>query len=92
MRSRYAAYVLENPAYILRTWYPATRPEWEPDKRESCKWTGLTIMAHHQTGESATVEFVARYKVNGRAEKMHEISNFVFEKGGWFYVDGLFPN
>lgn len=42
-----------------------------------------------------TVEFVARFKVNGRAQRLHEISNFVREpaEGGprWFYVDGSFP-
>ena len=42
-----------------------------------------------------TVEFVARFKVNGRAQRLHEISNFVREPadGGprWFYVDGSFP-
>ena len=42
-----------------------------------------------------TVEFVARFKVGGRAERLHEISNFVREpaEGGprWFYVDGSFP-
>ena len=42
-----------------------------------------------------TVEFVARFKVDGRAQRLHEISNFVREpaEGGprWFYVDGSFP-
>lgn len=42
-----------------------------------------------------TVEFVARFKVNGKAQRLHEISNFVREpaEGGprWFYVDGSFP-
>jgi SEC-C motif-containing protein len=42
-----------------------------------------------------TVEFVARFKLNGRAQRLHEISNFVREpaEGGprWFYVDGSFP-
>lgn len=26
MRSRYSAFVLGNPAYLLATWYPRTRP------------------------------------------------------------------
>ena len=36
----------------------------------------------------ATVEFVARYKINGRAHRLHEVSRFVREHGLWFYVDG----
>lgn len=37
------------------------------------------------------VEFVARYKVGGRAHRLHEVSRFVREQGRWFYVDGSFP-
>jgi SEC-C motif-containing protein len=39
--------------------------------------------AHH-----ATVEFVARSKLGGRATRLHETSRFVREDGQWFYVDG----
>lgn len=43
----------------------------------------------------ATVEFVARYKLNGRAHRLHEISRFVCEEEAsgprWYYVDGSFP-
>jgi len=38
--------------------------------------------------EHALVEFVARYKVNGRAHRLHEVSRFVHENERWFYVDG----
>jgi SEC-C motif-containing protein len=41
-----------------------------------------------QDGDHAIVEFVARYKVNGRAHRLHEVSRFVREDGRWFYVDG----
>ena len=41
--------------------------------------------------ESATVDFVARYKVGGRAHRLHEVSRFVREQGRWLYVDGSFP-
>ena len=36
----------------------------------------------------ATVEFVARYKIAGRAFRLHETSRFVREGGQWFYLDG----
>jgi SEC-C motif-containing protein len=36
----------------------------------------------------AAVEFVARYKVNGRAFKLQETRRFVKEDGRWYYVDG----
>ena len=46
--------------------------------------------------ERDTVEFVARYKVDGRAHRLHEVSRFVREPGPdglrWFYLDGSFPD
>ena len=36
----------------------------------------------------ATVEFVARYKLNGRAFRLHETSRFERVDGRWLYVDG----
>ena len=39
----------------------------------------------------AWVEFVAKYKIGGQgAQRLHETSRFVHEKGRWFYVDGVF--
>lgn len=42
-----------------------------------------------------TVEFVARFRINGRAQRLHEISRFVCEQEAagprWYYVDGSFP-
>ena len=44
---------------------------------------------HKVTGaDTAEVEFVARYRVDGRAVRLHERSRFVREDGRWFYVDG----
>lgn len=86
MRSRYAAYVLELGTYLLSTWHPSTRPRsLEPQRT---KWLGLTVMQHNQMGDTATVEFVARYKVQGKAHRLHERSRFVREDGRWYYVDG----
>ena len=89
MRSRYSAYVLEDQAYLQRTWHPRSRPELNFDQQTPCKWTGLQIVSHQQQETTATVEFVARYKLNGRAHQLHEVSKFELEDGQWFYVDGL---
>ncbi len=90
MRSRYTAYVLKLYDYLMNTWHSDTRPaalEWEHQR-----WLGLEVKNYSvESPEHATVEFVARYKVNGRAYRLHEISNFVCEQGKWFYVDGEFP-
>lgn len=88
MRSRYSAFVRENAAYLLATWHASTRPA-QLDFEPGAKWLGLEVRAGAQTGEhSAEVEFVARYRVGGRAVRLHERSRFVREQGRWYYVDG----
>lgn len=89
MRSRYSAYVLKLEAYLLATWHPDTRPAAIEFGDE--KWLGLEVKRHLPSDSNhATVEFVARYKIAGRAYRLHEISRFVLEDGRWFYVDGEF--
>ncbi len=89
MRSRYSAFVREDAAYLLATWHASTRPphlDFEPGQR----WLGLTVRAHRDTdADHAEVEFVARSRVAGRGQRLHERSRFVREDGRWFYVDGV---
>ena len=94
MRSRYSAYALGNEAYLQATWHASTRPTdailgGEPN----IKWTRLDVRSHAwEAGtEMAQVEFVALYKVQGRAHRLHEVSDFVREDGHWFYVKGVYP-
>ena len=90
MRSRYVAYVLELEPYLLATWHSTTRPaSLEFDEDEKTRWLGLTIKRHEvQDEDHAIVEFVARYKIGGRAYRLHETSRFLREDGRWFYIDG----
>ena len=90
MRSRYSAFVLELEDYLLVTWHPDTRPaELELDASPRPQWLGLAIKSHTPLDDNhATVEFIARYKLNGRAFKQHETSRFERVNGRWLYVDG----
>jgi len=90
MRSRYTAYTLKHEDYLLATWHSSTRPaSLDLIGQPAQQWLGLTVKRHEQTAaDRAIVEFAARYKINGRANRLHEISNFVREGGLWFYVDG----
>ena len=88
MRSRYSAYALGHDAYLLQTWHPSTRPP-TLGSGNGARWIRLDVVRHEQNGEDrAVVEFDARYKINGRAHRLHEISRFVREDERWFYVDG----
>ncbi len=90
MRSRYTAYALNREDYLLSTWHHKSRPmSLGLSNQPQNKWLDLTVKRHEQSSPNhATVEFVARYKINGRAHRLHEISRFVSEEGRWFYVDG----
>jgi SEC-C motif domain protein len=90
MRSRYTAYTLLREDYLLATWHSSTRPSSLGLAEEvPAKWLGLEVIRHEQQdAEHAIVEFVARYKVNGRAHRLHETSRFVREHERWFYADG----
>jgi SEC-C motif domain protein len=91
MRSRYSAYVQQNHDYLLATWHPDTRPSSLDLTTPSIQWLSLNIK-HSQTitPQQASVEFIAKYKINGRAERMHEISQFRKVDERWLYVDGQF--
>jgi SEC-C motif-containing protein len=88
MRSRYSAYVLGDIAYLLATWHPTTAPG-ELELHASTKWLELDVRHAASTGDAGVVEFVARYRVNGRGERLHETSRFIREAGRWYYIDGV---
>ena len=94
MRSRYSAYVQLNEDYLLATWHPTTRPaKLQLKETPQPRWIGLTVKHHETQGtDHATVAFVARHKVGGRAFRLEETSRFVREDGRWFYVDGNIGN
>lgn len=86
MRSRYSAYVVGLIDYLQATWHPSTAPgdlELPP-----VKWLGLEVRRAEQAGDAGVVEFVARYRVNGRGQRMHELSTFVRVDGRWLYIEG----
>jgi SEC-C motif-containing protein len=90
MRSRYTAFSLRDESYLLSTWHPSTRPRALDLAREAGpKWIGLQIREAVQTGDdTASVEFVARYRIGGRAHRLHETSRFVRNEGRWLYLEG----
>ena len=89
MRSRYSAYVFELEEYLLASWHPSTRPA-SLDLQNATpriKWLGLEVKRHSsESPDAAIVDFVARCRIGGRAQRLHEISRFVREDGRWYYV------
>lgn len=91
MRSRYTAYALGLEQYLLDTWHKNTRPNSLGLADDATtKWLGLEVKRVETIDEdTATVEFIARYKVGGeRAQRLHEISQFK-RTDRWYYLSGL---
>ena len=90
MRSRYSAYVLGLDAYLLDTRHPRTCPAALEPQPAGLRWLGLELRGQRCRGaEGATVEFVARSKLGGRAHRLHETSRFERLDNRWFYVEAL---
>lgn len=88
MRSRYSAFVRGLTGYLRDSWHASTRPAML-DLEPGVKWLGLEVRSHRVLdAEHAEVEFVARSRVGGRGQRLHERSRFVCEAGRWYYVDG----
>ena len=90
MRSRYTAYALRDPGYLLATWHHSTRPT-AISLDPSIEWLGLEILSRTRGGmldAEGTVESRATYRNDGMRLHQHEDSSFVRENKTWFYVDG----
>jgi len=90
MRSRYSGFVVEDESYLSATWHPDTRPS-RVRLNENQRWLGLSIRDTDAGGpddQTGVVEFVARFKINGKGHRLHEISRFEKIDGRWYYMDG----
>lgn len=90
MRSRYTAFARGEAQYLLDTWHPDNRPS-RVRLDDKQKWIGLSIKsteAGMEVDDSGRVEFVARFKVDGKGHRLHENSRFEKIDGLWYYLDG----
>jgi SEC-C motif-containing protein len=90
MRSRYSAYALGGHGeYLFDTWLPEKRMDLsvvELSLRQ-LNWVRLEVLKGTQSGEFATVEFVAYFVDAEGGEQAHrELSSFKRVSGDWYYV------
>ena len=89
MRSRYSAFVVQDAAYLLRTWHPDTRPaelELDPDMQ----WRRLDIVSTRRGGpldSDGVVEFKAYFRHDGERGIHPETSQFLRVDRRWYYLN-----
>jgi SEC-C motif domain protein len=88
MRSRFSAFALGLPDYLLATWYPATRPA-TLELDDDVLWYRLDILDRVNGGpldSEGVVEFEAFFRGAERGSQ-RERSRFRRHAGRWYYVD-----
>ncbi len=91
MRSRFSAFARNDEDYLLRTWFPGTRPK-SVDLDEGIRWVRLEVLATAEGSlfdKAGMVRFEAHYRHDGKPGVLREESRFVREEGQWFYVRGV---
>jgi SEC-C motif-containing protein len=95
MAARYVAYTKAEIDYLFETHDPKTRSQADRKAIESwaenARWQGLEIRKTERGGAAdndGTVEFVARYELDGAAHEHHELASFRRIDGAWYFVDG----
>ena len=89
MRSRYTAFTKGNIDHLVSTLAPEALKDFNREDSktwaEQAQWQGLEI----RKAEGQTVEFVAKFKMNGKIQHHHELATFAQVEGAWKYVDGV---
>lgn len=106
MRSRYSAYALNLPDYIIQTTHPAS-PEYSEDHQKwrhaiasfsnNSKFEKLEVLDFQENEHVASVTFVAHVKQKKQDQTFTEKSYFEKINGRWFYrvgqlMSGRAPN
>lgn len=95
MRSRYTAYTMANIEYISKTMREPAALNFDPLSArkwaEQAQWLNLEVLQSRvdpKNPDRGFVEFKAHYHLANQDHCMHELSEFHFQDGQWYYVDG----
>ncbi|MGD9682449.1 MAG: YchJ family protein [Candidatus Obscuribacterales bacterium] len=97
MRSRYSAYAMEMPDYIIDTTHPdnpaysSDRPGWHRELAAFSRITtfeDLRILESEESKSTAVVKFKAMLRQGERDISFTETSRFEKVDGRWLYKDG----
>ncbi|MCA8956966.1 MAG: YchJ family protein, partial [Planctomycetes bacterium] len=95
MRSRYCAFATGAIDYLGSSHDPETREQFDPQQAtewsSKAEWHGFEILRTDrgtQGDSTGTVEFIARYSIQGNDVAHHEIAEFRQVDGRWYFRDG----
>lgn len=99
MRSRFSAYALDIPEYIIETTHPAN-PQYKQNKfawkrnisqfSKSHSFNKLEILDFEENKTVATVTFIAYLTQDNKDCTFTEKSFFEYSGGRWMYLEGIF--
>lgn len=92
MRSRYTAYVVGELDHVANTHAAEVRDDFNRPEAERlarhCVFQGLEIRKATETGDRGQVDFVLRFKRDGKDMMQVELADFRRENGRWLYAGG----
>jgi len=95
MRARYTAFTQANVDYIVKTMRKDAVDDFNPENTrqwaQQVEWVGLEVLnAPPVTNkkQTATVEFIASYRQQGKLQNIREVSEFKYSKDRWYYTGG----
>lgn len=90
VRSRYTAFVVGSLDHVERTHAPEIRSDFNRAEAErlvtDCEWHGLHIHNVHETGDTAEIAFVIRFRHNQKLIAKGSLSKFRRDDGHWYYL------
>lgn len=93
MRSRYSAYCRADIDYIEKTMCGKASEGFNPISAslwaKRVIWISLQVLRTSMQSDShGQVEFIARFVDNKTLQQFHELSDFQYLDGKWYYIDG----
>ncbi|MBI4979204.1 MAG: SEC-C domain-containing protein [Spirochaetes bacterium] len=90
-RARYTAFAVRNLDFVDRTHAPEIRDDFNRAEAErladGCEWQDLQIRRADETGDTAEVEYVVRFRKDGQDITSAAVSRFRRDNGEWFFVN-----
>ncbi|KTD23583.1 putative SEC-C motif domain protein [Legionella lansingensis] len=98
MRSRYTAYTQANIDYIKKTMRGQALTGFNPIEATTwaaqVTWISLRVLHAYldkMIPDKGYVEFIATFKDDNKITQIHELSEFEYHEGAWFYTTGHQP-